>query len=169
MNPSGGITTHLRVAFCDFWPAFNPTDNYFVRLLSQCWRIEHSAIPQLVICSHWSGNHQRFTCPKVFYTGEALSPNLAIYDYALSFDLAESTRQHRLPLYALLLRSPHQLVKSEAYDPEAILSSKRHFCAFLSRTPGRGNGSPCSRSFTIQTNRLRRSGAEQSGVPCADG
>lgn len=38
---------------------------------------------------------------KIFYTGEPVSPNYALYDHAITFDHENSPKHYRLPLYVL--------------------------------------------------------------------
>lgn len=125
----------IRIAFADFWPGFNPEDNYFTHLLRQRFDVEIGRDGlDFVIYSVFGSEHRKFKCRRVFYTGENVRPDFGACDYAFTFDLDVAHPGHfRLPL---CFRKAGQLVKPADYDPAAILAAKTGFCAFVYSNPG---------------------------------
>ncbi len=123
----------IKLAFSDFWPKFNPADNYFTRLLGERFEIELSDQPEFVIFSTFGQNFRRFRTTRIFFTGENWRPNFWDCDYAFTFDHRDDPRHYRLPLYGLM-RDPSWLIKRDV-DPVQILNSKTLFCNFVYSNP----------------------------------
>lgn len=115
----------IKINFCDFWPNFDKTNNYFYHLL----RLQYDVIideedPDLLFFSvDYSRKEERnryknHHCKKIFFTGESVSANFdneesilmsnhqAHYsigrcDYAFTFDFNNDPRHYRLPLWVL--------------------------------------------------------------------
>ncbi|NTS43781.1 hypothetical protein HRG84_23065 [Flavisolibacter sp. BT320] len=59
----------IRVAFGDFWPNFNPEDNYFTRVLRKKHIVEITAQPDLYFFTHpYNGklDYLKYNCHRVF-------------------------------------------------------------------------------------------------------
>ncbi len=120
----------LLVNYSDFWPGFDVEDNYFSRLLRRRFEVEVSPRPELLIYATFGHRFTRFSCSRIFYTGEARPPRFQECDFAFSFDhMPYEDRQYRLPLYAL--GAIESLEGDPPQDPHRILDQKKHFCAFL--------------------------------------
>ena len=120
----------IKLDFCDFWPSFKKTDNYFYRLLTRRYDVVVSDSPDYVIYSCFGREFRRHKCVRIFYSGENRRPALRECDYAFTFDYVDNPRHYRLPLYALY-HDPYDLVKAEDFDVEAILREKTRFCSFV--------------------------------------
>lgn len=118
----------LRLAFCDFWPGFDPESNYFVDLLSQNWAVEISADPDVLIFSVFGKAHRSFKCLKIQYIGENIRPNHLICDYSISFDMGSNPRNYRWPLYNLYLYDLISNVPDHA-------SHREKFCCVVTSNP----------------------------------
>lgn len=117
----------IRINFVDFWPGFNPWENYFVDLLKDNYNIEISNTPDYLFFSIFGNQHQYFTnCKKIFYTGENIPPPLHMVDYAMSFDYLPDPRHYRIPHY-LLYPGYYDLVNKKV--DEKLLDRK--FCSFI--------------------------------------
>jgi alpha(1,3/1,4) fucosyltransferase len=57
----------IKINFTDFWPGFNPVDNYFFNLLKADYQIEISDQPDYLFFSIFGNNHLKFNCIKIFY------------------------------------------------------------------------------------------------------
>ncbi|MCC7085993.1 MAG: hypothetical protein IT427_13405 [Pirellulales bacterium] len=125
---------HLKLAFCDFWPKFNPSNNWFTRLLSQRYEVEVCERPEMVIYSCFGRQHRKFDCIRIFYTGENRRPDFRHCDFALSFDHLDDPRHFRLPLYAVYF-DPAILIKPTHFDPSRLLAEKTRFCNFVYSNP----------------------------------
>lgn len=125
----------IRIAFADFWPGFDPEDNYFTNLLRKRFDVEIGTSGlDFVIYSVFGDAHRKFRCRRVFYTGENVRPDFSACDYAFTFDLDVPHPGHfRLPL---CFRRAASLVKPADYDARGILARKTGFCAFVYSNPG---------------------------------
>ncbi len=127
------MQARIKLAFCDFWPKFNPANNYFTRLLARRYEIELSDKPDFIIYSSFGQTFRRFRCRRIFYTGENWRPDFWNCDYAFTFDHIDNARHYRLPVYGLL-SDPTRLIKRD-FDPERVLASKSRFCNFVYSNP----------------------------------
>lgn len=89
----------LKINFVDFWKSFNKADNYFTSLLSTKYTLEISENPDVLFFSVFGNDHKKYSCLKIFYTGEFYEPNLSIADLSLSFSRVNDKRNYRYPLY----------------------------------------------------------------------
>ncbi len=90
----------IKVAFTDFWPDFNPQDNFLINSLKQNFIVELSNNPDFVFCSVFGTSHLKYRCAKIFYTGENLMPDFNLVDYGIGFpDIKFYDRYLRYPLY----------------------------------------------------------------------
>lgn len=123
----------IKLAFCDFWPKFDPRNNYFTQLLSARYEIEIGDRPDFVIFSCFGREHRQFRCTRIFYTGENWRPNFRTCDWAFTFDLSDDPRHFRLPLYAMY-GDPQLLIKGPL-NAERVLAEKTRFCNFIYSNP----------------------------------
>src|SRR5262249_13549648 len=125
----------LKLWFTDFWPNFDPTDNVFVRLLRERYDVQLSKRrPDLVFYSVFGRQHHRYTCPRVFYTGEKHWPEWSDYDFVIDFAFSDHPRHFRCPLYAFDYGDVHELLHRPE-PPEAILRAKTKFCCCVVSNP----------------------------------
>jgi hypothetical protein len=91
----------IRLWFEDFWADFNPRNNFFTHTLDQ-FGIRYKLTklwPDVLIYSVFGDRHKKFSCRKLFYTGENVKPDFNVCDFAISFDTTEDPRNLRLPVY----------------------------------------------------------------------
>ncbi len=129
-----GMKQQIKLAFCDFWPKFNPANNFFTRLLSQHFDIELCDQPDFVIFSCFGRRHREYACTRIFFTGENWRPDFRHCDYALTFDHSDDPRHYRYPLYGAY-GNPQALIKSSDFDPAQVLAQKTRFCNFVYSNP----------------------------------
>ena len=86
----------------------------------------------ILFYSTYGFEHYKYSCTKVFYTGENIRPNFNDCDFAFSFDFSPSPKNYRLPLYAFY-DDVEKLVKSPDSQSEGKKKSK--FCCFLVSNP----------------------------------
>ncbi len=98
---SGEATSALRIDFVDFWPDFDPHDNFFTNLLSQRHRIEVGADPDLLFYSCYGDAHLRSSCKRVFVSFENRGWGFAACDFAITSDLVVHPDHFRLPLWSI--------------------------------------------------------------------
>jgi hypothetical protein len=119
----------VKLDFCDFWPGFNKTNNFFYNLLKERFEVEICDGPDfLIFADPGQQVHRVHNCVKIYFCTEKFAPDFRSYDYAFTCREMEDPRNMRLPYYAfldpLLLRKDHE-------DAEQILAEKTGFCAFL--------------------------------------
>jgi len=108
-----------NIAFLNFWPGFDESENIFLHALSMNSEFEYvgvksiwkaDAVVESVFPNHTSKSKhlmwirkilKQGNLPRISFTGENTRPNLRKYDFAISFDYLEDERHFRLPLWAL--------------------------------------------------------------------
>ena len=117
----------IKIEFCDWWPGFDKTNNYFYNLLKEEFEVEISNNPDYLFFSVFGNNHQNYKCKKIFYTGENIAPPLNYCDWSFSFDYLDNPRNYRLPHY-LLYDGYYELQRPKVIDESM---ANRKFCNFV--------------------------------------
>lgn len=117
----------IKIGFSDFWPGFDPENNYFTKLLSQKYELEVCDQPDFLFHSVYSLDYLNYDCIRILYTAENIRPNFFESDYAFSFDYPEKTERHfRFPYYGW--RVDPALIIKHSIDIDAIVAEKTRFC-----------------------------------------
>jgi hypothetical protein len=119
----------IRLDFCDFYPGFAKTNNFFHDLLQKRFPIEICDQPDFVIYSYFGHQHRLHSGTKIFFTGESATPNWNECDYALTCHYLDDPRHLRLPFY-VIYGGAESIVKGQE-DPAQILAQKTKFCSFV--------------------------------------
>lgn len=120
---------NIKVKFVDFWEGFDPKQNFIIDILSKKYQVTFSDTPDYLIFSVFGYENMGYNNSiKIFYSGENITPDFNICDYAIGFNyLTFGDRYLRLPYYTLCgieeLGVPHII------DPETVLNRK--FCSFV--------------------------------------
>ncbi len=119
----------LRIKFVDFWDGFDEYYNTFVNVLSEKYEIEICDHLDYLIYSIFGYENLRYdNCVKIFCTGENLTPDFNLCDYAIGFDIMEfGDRYMRLSLYALY--GIEELRNPKIVDSQKALNRKS--CSFV--------------------------------------
>lgn len=125
----------IKIDFCGFWGSFNKKDNLFVKILSKYFEIEICDNPDFVICSNRGTpfEYMKYSCPRIMFMGENMSPDFTVFDYVIGFDFIEfGDRYFRLP-FAFYNDDaspwiPKILTEDEAWE---ILKEKKYFANFI--------------------------------------
>lgn len=95
----------IKVAFCDFWPSFDPFNNIFVEWLrtwSEIQVVTAMCHVDLLVYSVFGCQNASWPSRKrVYYTGENTRPPLDRADLCFSFDRISHPKHVRLPLWVL--------------------------------------------------------------------
>lgn len=93
----------IKICFVDFFPGFNEKDNDFIDILNIKYKvIIDKKNPDVIFYSCFGNEHVYYDCIRIFYTGECVTPDFNICDYAIGFDRIEmGDRYIRVPLYRL--------------------------------------------------------------------
>lgn len=90
----------VEVGFVDFWPGFDPADNFIVAALSERYEVVVSERPQILFFSCFGQRFTGYDCVRVFYTPENLVPDFNVADYAIGFHYLDFGRRYlRYPIY----------------------------------------------------------------------
>jgi hypothetical protein len=118
-----------KLDFCDFWPGYNKTGNFFHKLLSERFEVEICDQPDFLIFADRGRHlHRVHNCVKIYFCTENFAPDFKSYDYAFTCRQMPDPRNLRMPYYALY--NPDALLKHRE-NPEQILAAKSKFCALL--------------------------------------
>lgn len=126
----------ISIAFTDFWPSFNPQDNFIINLLRKEYSVnvvDAEDAPDILFYSFFGHPPRHFLAPfgtiKVYYTGENDIPNFNICDYAISFHQLHFGRRHfRLPIYTLY--PAFDILRKGTYDKRDE-NEMQGFCSAL--------------------------------------
>lgn len=127
----------IRIAYIDFWNGFNAEDFLFTKILRKYFDLEIvSENPDFIFCSCFGRKYLNYSCPRVFYAGEPISPDFNVYDYAIGFDpIVYENRYIQYPLCYVADETMELLLKKHERNIEDILSRKK-FCAMVVSSGG---------------------------------
>lgn len=130
------MKTKVRLDFCDFWPGFQKTNNFFYNLLRERFDVEICDCPDFLIYADPGQHvHRLHNCVKIYFALEVFRPDFRACDYAFTCHYLDDPRHMRLPYYVLSV-STQKLLKSEE-EIAGIMSAKTKFCCFLTRYANR--------------------------------
>lgn len=100
--------------------------------------------PQYLFYSVFGSEHIKYDCVRIFYTGENITPNFNICDYAIGFDhISFLDRYLRYPLYLFYEQDTAKAMNKHNNIDLSILQSKTRFCNFI---VSNGNADPVRES-----------------------
>lgn len=132
----------IRIKICEFDRDDKILKNHFIyKILEKYYNVELSGNPDYLFFNESSYEHLKYDCIKIFYTGENISPNFNLCDYAIGFDyMTFMDRYYRFPLYlalssceedwALDLGTNIDITKMGTFSKED-LAKKTDFCSFV--------------------------------------
>jgi alpha(1,3/1,4) fucosyltransferase len=123
----------VRLDFCDFWPGFVKTRNYFIDLLSKRFEIEIVDKPDFIIYADFGYRHRVYKCARIFFSGEKTAPDFRRCDYAFTSHYLDDPRHTRWPFY-LMYSAGGELVKADG-EADRIVGERRKFCSFVVSNP----------------------------------
>lgn len=96
----------MKIAFCDFWPDFQPHNNFFVHAISRIAEGVQVTAPKdcdiLFFSVFGHENNQYKHCKRVLYTGENIPYTPSVCDFWLGFH-EDGDKNARLPLWYLYI------------------------------------------------------------------
>lgn len=114
---------------------------YFLySILTKYFEVEISNTPDYVFFLESSDEHLKYSCVKIFCTGENVSPNFNFCDYAIGFDWMDfGDRYYRFPIYLnSVFYRKDELKQADGVDWTSLpplskegLASKTEFCSFV--------------------------------------
>ena len=126
----------IRLHFVDMYGNFDVNQSYFKILLEKKYNvIVDSKSPDFVICGPFGKEFLKYSCPRVFWTGEAIFPDFNVYDYAMGFERMQfGDRYLRLPLYAMYPGCFAQAKRKHLMKPD-YFTNRKNFCDFIVSNP----------------------------------
>ncbi|HMO77669.1 MAG TPA: glycosyltransferase family 10 [Candidatus Paceibacterota bacterium] len=134
----------IRVKFLKYGHSDHTTPGtyayFFHAILSKYYTVEISETPDYIFYHESTDEHLKYDCVKIFYTGENVSPNFNLCDYAIGFDWLDfGERYYRFPIYLnSIFYRPEELLQTVNTDwtkqlqltPDQ-LKDKTDFCSFV--------------------------------------
>ena len=124
----------IKIKATDFWSK-DIMNFYLFKLLAKDYDLVMSDEPDLLLFSVFGYEHLKYTCLKIFYTGENVKPNFKLCDYSFSF---EDTDERNFQLPHLAVYPFFQEFRKGQYSPK-IQSLRNHpkveFCNFFYSNP----------------------------------
>lgn len=123
--------TKIKIKFVDFFGDWPYENNFITRALKKYYDIEFSDTPEYLFFSCFGNEHLKYDCVKIFFTGEDISPDFNLCDYAIAFDdMTYGDRYLRFPLFAAIkdvsgVAQTKHLISNEAIE------QKTRFCNFV--------------------------------------
>lgn len=136
----------IRLRFCDMYKGFDEDRNIFTDVINEYGgNYVISDEPDFLIYSCFGTNHHAYMnrrCVKIFYTGEAVTPNFSECDYAIAFDnMSFGERYMRRPVW---LFNPTGPQKCELTRDQAL---NRKFCNFVYSNAKDGSAAKLRQDF----------------------
>ncbi|SKB65572.1 Glycosyltransferase family 10 (fucosyltransferase) C-term [Lachnospiraceae bacterium] len=121
----------IKINFKGFWDNFDPENNYFINILRKSYDVEISDEPDYLFYSIFSDEYINYdNAVRIFFTGEAQSPDFNLCDYAIGFDYIDfGDRYFRYPLYMIYGRVPETAAVRNGMIENTVIKDK--FCSFV--------------------------------------
>ena len=121
----------VGVEFRDFWPGFDPQDNFILSALAPLGGVSAAGEADVCVYSCFGTSHRLFAGCKVQVIGENVRPDPTSADFAIGFDRSTDDRFLRYPLWAWDVdTTPLLRPFGENGRPDPP-----EFCAFLANNP----------------------------------
>lgn len=120
----------IKINFADFWDGFDPENNFLISVLRERYDVQICDDPDYLFYSCFGLTHTPFGGIKIFYTGEDVSPDFNLCDYAIGFDEIQfGDRYLRYPIFAHRRWFDKAQVKHLITDED--IAKKDKFCNFI--------------------------------------
>ena len=127
----------VRLWLSDFWPGFfhgtpPQSGSSFFKMLEQRFElVVDEENPDFLIYSGFGASFRRYSCPRIFYTGESVVPDRAECDFAFSHAQNVAGFNYHLPLYTVMSDTP----ALAAQPRNNAAADKTRFCNFVYTNP----------------------------------
>jgi len=121
----------IYIDFCNFYPHFNKTDNFFSNLLRERYEVVLCDQPDFLIFSSHGYEHRLHSGVRIFVSGESAPPDFRECDYSITCSKVDDPRHLQLPFYVRYGNAASIVKKHD--DPERIFAAKTKFCSFVVR------------------------------------
>lgn len=131
----------IRIKICEFDRDSDALrDNFIYKILKKYYDVEFSENPEYIFYNESTFKYLKYDCIRIFYTGENISPNFNLCDYAIGYDYMNfEDRYYRLPLYLVAVFYNEEEIRAAGDDylirranfSKNDLSEKSEFCSFV--------------------------------------
>lgn len=130
----------IKIDFLGFWSGFDKKDNPIYSILSEKYQVEISDSPDYLFVSPLCKpfEYMKYDCVRILYTGEPISPDFNVFDYAIGFDEITCldknrlNRYYRYPLVFWCLDELQEHIRGLSRDEaQRALEQKKYFCNFI--------------------------------------
>lgn len=127
---------NIRIWFTDFGRNFRVDENFILDLLAPHYDVViDRENPEYLFYSAHGDDHLEHDAIRIFYTGENLSPDFNICDYAIGFDdMSFGDRYLRFPNFALYFEQLTNLLSRSPISAVDIIKMPQ-FCNFIYSNP----------------------------------
>ena len=133
-----------KIYFEGFWPEFDFENNFITNTLRKHYEVRITKDADYLFYCTYNDKCLDYDCVKISFTGENISPDFNVCDYAMGFDyITFEDRYFRFPLWLLyddcfekkiIDGAEHTILKRKAND-----GNRDKFCSFVCSN---GNGDP---------------------------
>lgn len=131
------LMKEIKVQFEDFGRLHAPHDfiqNPLYCLLSRHYKLVICKTPDFLFYGDDGIEHLKYSCIRIFYTGENIRPDFKRCDYAFSCHYLATPQHCQTPLYAFYHKTIDTVKKRQPNsfrDADISLLARRKFCNFL--------------------------------------
>lgn len=119
----------IKINFVDFWSKFDKNNNTIINILKERYNVIISDDPDFLFYSVFGNEYIKYDCIKIFYSGECITPDFNLCDYAIAFEeMTYGDRYIRVPLYELFnYRQKYEYLINNKIERV----KKNAFCSFV--------------------------------------
>ena len=141
----------VKLKFVDVYPGFVPEASALYKAIAQSFDIRLCDDPDYIITQPYGHGHLKYNCIKILFTGENMTPDFNLYDYAIGFDyLSFDDRYVRVPLWAIRQNFRDFHTDKCPADDELL---NRSFCSFV---VSNGAGNPLRTKFFSELSKYKK-------------
>lgn len=120
----------IKINFTDFFNGFDKENNYIINAIREKYDVVISENPDYLFYSCFGYNFLNYKCVRIFFSGEDVSPDFNLCDYAIAFDdIRFSDRYLRFPLCVMC--ESFDIAQKKHIFTEKELELKTKFCNFV--------------------------------------
>lgn len=148
LNPKRNI----KINFSSFWSDFNIENNFITEILKKHFDITITENPDFLFYSVYNDEYENYKdCIKIFYTGEIISPDFSVCDYAIGFDYINFEDRY--------LRWNAAWPKDIKFQYRSNISNElanRRFCNFIYSNENNGKGAIIRKNFCKDLSKYKK-------------
>ncbi|MFO1515052.1 MAG: glycosyltransferase family 10 [Verrucomicrobiota bacterium] len=120
----------VNIDFCDFYPGFPKTDNFYYHLLCERFNVRICDQPDFLFFGPYGNEHRLHSGVRILLSIEPALPDYRYCDYSVTCRKLDDPRHLYLPAYVSWCARADEAIKQQD-DPERLLAGKTKFCSFI--------------------------------------